>query len=210
VLPEDATHTTTTSMAIAGRSAGSWFAAGPSDLHTTASGVAFVIRDFYVTGLFAADGSNMSSVTLTGLVDPAELGKSLKIDLGFICTDARFTKYCDAQKRIRLAAAVETAANPIAFTTFVVKPINNSADVDPASAVQLYFTEEPDAAATAVTLSDASGAKVAAKLALDGKKGATLTPDAPLAPKTAYTVEAKGVAKAGGASDTRHLTFTTR
>ena len=210
VLPEDATHLSTTSMAIEGRMEGTWFGAGPSDLHTTASGVALVIRDFYVTGLFSADGSNMSSVILTGLIDPVELGEPLKIDLSFICTDERFAKYCDAQKRIRVAANVETVANPIPFTTFITKPVNNTAGVDPATAIQIYFSEEADQTATTAKLTDAAAASVAGKLTFSGKKEASFKADAALAAKTKYTIEVAGVAKNGGATDTRHLTFTTK
>lgn len=209
VIAEDAEHPTTTSTAINGRMEGTWFGAGPSDLHMTASGIPLVIRDFYVTGVFAADGSNMTAVQLTGVLDPAELGKALGgLDLTFICTDARFKKYCDDKGRIRLAATVETTPNPIVFTTFITTPINNSVDVDASTKIQIYFSEEVDSTTTTAKLTDESAAEVAGKLAFESK-AASFTPDAALAAGTKYTVEVVGASKAGG-SDTRHASFTTK
>jgi hypothetical protein len=209
VPPEDATRLTTTAMAIEGRMEGAWFGAGPSDLHTTASGVALVIRDFYVTGVFSADGTVMQSVILTGLIDPIELGEPLKVDLSFICKDVRFSKFCDSNGRIRVAATVDTVANPIPFTGFITKPINNSVDVDPSGSLQAYFSEEIDQTTTAIKLRDAANADVPGKVTFDGKKTATFKPDAALGAKAKYTIEAAGTAKNGGATDTRHATFTT-
>jgi hypothetical protein len=211
VLAEDATHTTTTSMALHGRLLGSWMGAGPSDLHLTASGIPLIIRDFYVTGLLTADGSKVESVVLTGVIDPVELGKAIgkDIDLSFICTDATFSKFCDEQKRIRVAASVETVANPIPFTTFITAPVNNGKDVPTSTEVQVYFSEEVDSSKTTVKVSaDSSGAAVSGQMSF-GKKALSFKPDAALAAASKYSVEVAGVAK-GGATDTRHTTFTTK
>jgi len=211
VLAEDETHTTTTSMAISGGMEGGWFGAGPSDLHLTASGIPLVIREFYVTGLFTSDGTAMNEVTLTGLIDPAELGQAIGgLDLSFICNDARFKKYCDDQKRIRVAASIETTANPIQFTSFSTSPVNASKGADPfPAAIQAYFSEEIDQGATTVKLTDDQDVEVTGKLTFDSK-AATFKPDAPLAAATTYKVEVAGVANSGGGSDTRHSAFTTK
>ncbi|MCC6751315.1 MAG: Ig-like domain-containing protein [Deltaproteobacteria bacterium] len=208
VLVEDATHTSTTAMAIQGTTEGTWLGAGPSDLHLTASGVPLVIREFFVSGLISTDGTTLSNLRLVGLIDPEELGKAVNVDLGFICADARFSKFCDAQKRIRVAAEVESAPNPIAFTTFITKPVNAANDVEPNAVVQVHFSEPVNAGETKVGLKDAAGKEVPGKTAVEGKSG-TFTPDAPLAAKTKYTVEATGVS-VDGKKDVRHLTFTTK
>jgi len=210
VLPEDATHTTTTSMAIQGRMEGLWFGAGPSDLHLTASGIPLVIRDFYATGRFSTTGDSLDDLMLTGLIDPKELGKALGgLDLSFICNDARFRKYCDDQKRIRVAASIETALNPIIFSTFTTSPVNAAQDVDPTTTIQAYFSEKVDQTATKVKLTDDQDVEVSGATVFSDK-GLTFTPDAALAAGTQYKVEVAGVAETGGATDTRHSTFTTK
>lgn len=211
VLAEDATHPTTTSMALPGRLLGRWLGAGPSDLHLTASGIPLVIRDFYVTGVMAADGSKVESVVLTGVIDPVELGKAIgkDIDLSFLCTDPTFSKFCDEQKRIRVAASVETVANPIPFTTFITAPVNSGKDVPTSTELQVYFSEEVDSAQTTVKVTaGSSGTGVEGQTSF-GKKALSFKPGAPLAAATKYSVEVAGVAK-GGATDTRHTTFTTK
>jgi hypothetical protein len=207
VLAEDETHPTTTSVRMDGRVEGPWLSAGPFDLHTTASGVALVIRELFVTALLAGDGGGLDSITVTGVIDPDELGHALDLDLDFLCTDDRFAKHCDEDGRLRVAARLEAMENPsLPFTTFVTSPVNGFASVGLDTAIEIAASAPLDPERTSVRLSS-GGADVPGTLEVSGKT-ARFVPAALLAPSTRYEVEARGVSVQG--TDARHAAFTTR
>lgn len=199
---------TSTSMYMEGKLEGKWMGAGPSDLHITASGIPLVIRDFYLTGIVADDGNSMSSLRLTGVVDPKDIGNAFDVDLSGLCNNAAIKKYCDTNGRIRVAAGVNSILNPINFSAFIVSPVNAAENVDTSTTIKVFFNDEVDEAATTVTLST-GGLEIDGNLTF-GTKSAVVTPTAALTSATEYLVEVFATIKNGVSTDERKTTFTTK
>lgn len=208
VLPEEEGHMTTTSVAMQGTVEGTWLGAGPFDLHTTASGVPLVIRELFITGIISPTGDGISQLSLTGVIDPLELGHALDLDLDFICTDEPFRQHCDEDGRLRVAGRLECALNPgLPFTAFLSSPVNASTGVPTDTVIEALFSDEIDTTGTTISVTAAGGASVSGAMEFDGQT-ARFVPAAPLASGTMFEVEVNG-RSGSGATDLRHTVFTT-